>query len=902
MAQRNLTNKRSNYQTGETRYEGGFRSSAQSLAFNPETAIDTSKQEEQRLKEIERDSATKAQALRTQQGLDSGMLKGRQQAERAQQSFTQAGEKGKLALIKGLTDLSSTAAKTVADWSEKKAAEDEAQNQLDQATSWLENAGTVLGPNDDGGVSPVDNPDALTAGSKVAEAQTADINNQVAAIETGVVDATQDPELQERLRADSADEQAIQNVAQGNVFVASTNIGAALGDFLDSDTQVRLPDGTIVSANAASSREELTAIARAYVKSYVAANGLVTSGSAQKAFVRTFLPAAMNAVSQQVSQRSAGIRDAKQNARVDVANTTAFQSLRAGGSVADAWTTLSTSYFGSGKYKGDRTKANEAAINALLDYLVQTGDETAIEQLENTPKFTTPDGHPGPKLGTTYAAKLAKAKRDARRTKAGDRRLADDEAKETLEDANNSFLNSLIDAKTPQEVEAAHEAYEATLKSLGTPEATTEWLKQRSIPNNRNPLAYGDMLDRATTDGLSNTEINEAVGSGLISIQQGNELKQINGAGLEAENAALKPVQPTVKAITAAAANAALVGAKVPPEALRPASVAISADLTTRLNSYLSGLLKADPSMSTGQLTEAAQNWTNSNSQRLLSTIEWNPDTYSVQGYNYVGVQSTSSATANTFTNPATGKKAVVLTGLSVEQMSSLQFDDNIKNDIDVSNDRVLKSDEMASSLQAIMAGDLDAIPARVRSIAKLLEVTPQYLIAQQAKAQGLPNASEISRQVTYDPNRNNFGANGPSNMEEGVSYFRQQGFSAKGAAMLSANIQSESSWNGSRDWGAVAGDGTSRNGGLVSWAQWSDDPARLGAAEAFIGKPISQSTHAEQLEFMLHEMKTSYSDVWRIMRNPNATDAQLRRAAKAYWGYGIEGDRFRFYNNLAYG
>ena len=62
--------------------------------------------------------------------------------------------------------------------------------------------------------------------------------------------------------------------------------------------------------------------------------------------------------------------------------------------------------------------------------------------------------------------------------------------------------------------------------------------------------------------------------------------------------------------------------------------------------------------------------------------------------------------------------------------------------------------------------------------------------------------------------------------MVAGANRLMTLGVPAKGAAYLAGNIMQESSWNGQRSWGEVAGDGTSRNGGLVSWASWSDDPA----------------------------------------------------------------------------
>jgi len=120
-------------------------------------------------------------------------------------------------------------------------------------------------------------------------------------------------------------------------------------------------------------------------------------------------------------------------------------------------------------------------------------------------------------------------------------------------------------------------------------------------------------------------------------------------------------------------------------------------------------------------------------------------------------------------------------------------------------------------------------------------------------------------------------------------------GFPLKGAAYISGNIMAESAWYGNRSWGAVAGDGTSRNGGLVSWASWADDPARLGKIENYLGKSIEQASDDEQLAAMMWEMKNDYPGSWRTFNNPYATKRQLEDASFAYWGFGIEGERYAF-------
>lgn len=132
-------------------------------------------------------------------------------------------------------------------------------------------------------------------------------------------------------------------------------------------------------------------------------------------------------------------------------------------------------------------------------------------------------------------------------------------------------------------------------------------------------------------------------------------------------------------------------------------------------------------------------------------------------------------------------------------------------------------------------------------------------------------------------------------NMNKGAEMIQSAGVPTKGAAYLAGNIQQESSWNGQRDWGQVKGDGTSRNGGLVSWASWSNDPARLGKIEKHLGKNIKDASDGEQINAMLWEMKKDYPGVYKVFMDPNATDAQLRQASKDYWGYGHEGERYAY-------
>ncbi len=96
---RNNNAKRGSNPIGPVSFEGGFQGSAQSLRFNPESAIDTSEQERERLRQRIRDDDTRSKALSAQQKLDTGVLRNTQAYDTASLKFEQAEATGRLKLI-----------------------------------------------------------------------------------------------------------------------------------------------------------------------------------------------------------------------------------------------------------------------------------------------------------------------------------------------------------------------------------------------------------------------------------------------------------------------------------------------------------------------------------------------------------------------------------------------------------------------------------------------------------------------------------------------------------------------------------------------------------------------------------------------------------------------------------
>ena len=72
---------------------------------------------------------------------------------------------------------------------------------------------------------------------------------------------------------------------------------------------------------------------------------------------------------------------------------------------------------------------------------------------------------------------------------------------------------------------------------------------------------------------------------------------------------------------------------------------------------------------------------------------------------------------------------------------------------------------------------------------------------------------------------------------------------------------------------------------GLISYTAWHDSPSRLVAIENHFGKKAKQLTEAEQLSYMIKEMKEQFPDVYRVFINPNATNSALIAASAQYFG-----------------
>ena len=329
---------------------------------------------------------------------------------------------------------------------------------------------------------------------------------------------------------------------------------------------------------------------------------------------------------------------------------------------------------------------------------------------------------------------------------------------------------------------------------------------------------------------------------------------------------------------------------------LKDAAAPVAQDIIARRDDAVQEYMQQFPEATSGDIQEFATKWVRDNVPDLVKPAEYKDGALS--GYTFRNQSSTAATTqdlisqaqSQAFVNAYTRREAVDYSSISAKGMTGLTV-----GQINTRDNKYLTTAERNDSIKAYATGG--AYPASVTKKAYALGVTADQLVRDQAAFAGYQLGDRPQQsidQATGAP------AGDPTNLRTGYQALMAMGFPERGAAYLAGNIQQESGWNGQRTWGEVMGDGSDRNGGLVSWMDDAQrNHYRLRNIENYLGKPISQATAQEQLDAMVWEMRRRNPDSYRVFMNPNSTDAQLRRASYRYWGYGHEGARFTYANSL---
>ncbi|AGA17892.1 virion structural protein [Synechococcus phage P60] len=526
----------------------------------------------------------------------------------------------------------------------------------------------------------------------------------------------------------------------------------------------------------------------------------------------------------------------------------------------------------------------QKAYTAIRQRLVKNGDVEALRQLRNA----VVNPNTGKTIGQTYGADLQNAIREAEKNKMGqfDHRMR--VQKQELTSITQQYLHG----------ELSREDAIARLSAIGTEAARREinTLTQGQGIQHRPELEFEIESRAAAGNPIPPEVIEEWRREGYISDKVA---KQYGPSG--ESSAATKTAGQVVDADFKKQIKEVLLSNTEQGTTLGSAAAKeIAGQIATRTGA-LQDLIKKDlaGAIRRGEIsaTETTAQYAYAE-QRLQHYLK--QDRFTIQdgetGSRGFKAPLNPPARAGALDNAVQGQDG----SWSLSQVGTGDLSSATPAQLNPSRNFLFRAEQLREEMKRYAAGQ--PLGERVGVIARKLGISEYEVIASQAKKYGLPSpaalmAAEISPSGSaVAPTQ----APAAGDMKQGYSMLRGMGIPHKGAAYLAGNIMQESSWQGQRTWGEVQGDGSDRNGGIVSWMDDAEKGHfRLRNIERILGKPINQASTQEQAQAMLKEMKASYPDAYRTFMNPNSSDADLRWASKRYWGYGHEGRRFQYARQL---
>ena len=827
-------------------YTGSFQGSARSVGFKPITAIDTSKQFQQRTNERNRDLQTYSKYLKSHNAVASSQLK----ADQAQANANMNAFKGLLSLTQQGLGLVKEYENMQKQQEAARLAEFEAQ-QMEAAM-------------------------ADFAGFSFGDTSDTEINDKA----TGLVESNNDTQIQVE-----AEGQAINEVANESDLTPG-----AQSQFRQQATQIRY---TGVQGNVYSARDghmgyiesrmneipdaqrpkteaEAMALIKRFNADYIRESGVMGSDMSRKLALQKMAPTVVANTANLARATAKASTKLTQTENATQLSGTLWKASQSGASADELWRMASDgAAFGNMGFNGRSAASNAAAMKELTSTLVQSENVSALIRLKQTPKI--PGNPRAGTLGDVYGDIIDKAIEQARTGKVqewgrhqADRKMV---AEQMIEDY---YANP-----TPE----ARAALAENLSKLG-PTGRAEANRLMTSGLNVDPQYELDLAQRqARGEHISMDELQGALASGRIreSVYKQqmklNKDAQIDGAVSDTTDGMSSIIRQSIKATAGDTAQ-------IPPSTQQEINIRSSL-LTQDLNSRLQAEVRANPALKSNprEMQIAANN--------ILGELLNEPQ-YKLEPSNTYGglkwgapIRDPKFAQASQAITVSPGEQSVV-------NLTSKQIRDNNifpKSELDVQDDYILSQKDAAEAAQ-ITDGSYSS---RIKSIADYLGITPQALVEGQLRRYNMPSADALRNAPEFaTPNTGPTPTAGANlTKASGYQYIRNKlGFPSRGTAYLTSAIDHESTWHGTRQWGEVAGDGTNRNGGLISWASWANDSARLGKIERHFGTNIANISETDQLEYMKLEMQKSYPRAYRVFMDPNASSADLRWAVSAYWGF----------------
>ncbi|AGK86662.1 internal virion protein [Synechococcus phage S-CBP42] len=656
---------------------------------------------------------------------------------------------------------------------------------------------------------------------------------------------------------------------QGNAYAARSQHGIYMDEFIRN-----IPAEVLENMSPAQAQQVLMEANRSFLR----ASGLTDRGMIAKVLAPTMANNTLNA-SRALIKASTESRQAQAQVKFESTVNTLVDS---GASPAEIWqgAAKEAAFGGSSVITGYSATNNMRAITGVLEQAAEDGNVDLIRGLRDVPKIP---GQPnGPTLGKEYSHLFERYLTKAEKSQLSN--YSHDQSLKTL--GMKQAVEFYYNDPSPENKKAAI----AKLREIGTEAALQEANRIMGPGLNIDPELPFELAQRAA-DGrpATNAELGAMLDQGLITPET---YKQYAKTPKQQESD--KAVTKKIASLRSTLDESILSTSPVPiPAGARTDSMKAQIALRRNvLESELAQIMQSEVAADPSLLQDEA---------RFMDVTQKRLDGLLKQGKFQLDVDLKRGNVVD-WKAPLTSKKNLsrITVSPGIQDFSKLEaseiFNTNVipRSEIDPRKDRFVTRDQLNADVKATLSGG--AVSKRSKEMAARLGLSTNAFLDAQLRGLGLPSIRALKDEGnTPDISGYTRGQRDIPNMQAGFRAIQSMGVPKRGAAYLASAIQHESGWNGLREWGQVAGDGTNRNGGLLSWASWANNSARLGKIERKFGKPIAQISESDQLSYVLDEMKTSYPDSYRVFMNPNATHAQLRRATWNFirWDKRYTGNRW---------
>ena len=538
----------------------------------------------------------------------------------------------------------------------------------------------------------------------------------------------------------------------GNINESALVMGTEINTFLNSDQEIRLRDGTIITPLTMEQNQVSEVLDHAFY-TFAKKHGIDKAFKSDPGQVAAVLLPKVKALRQQLeSQLTAAISRNKAAERESNAFTTAASEIAAGKDPSEVVQNLTVALHASGgKYTGAKGLASEEAFKKTLELLVKDKNKEEILKLAEGYKLINPNGKPntGTRWGKIKKIEIETALFEVRTAKIAENNASVAETKHKISEIHLN-RETKLDKKniTNDEEVAINKEAIAELKALGTNLGRQEARKLERAGVNYNPNTFYDLkqeqLDPENPRVFTNTELSTLVKNQDINTEEAKDLGWKPTTGMSSDQLAQARLKEW-KVDTGAVAKGIVLGVikdvekdrNIASEVAKTQGVNIANDIEARINKDMYQWSKDNPSATATEARAYLQDLAIQYQTVVADNIKYDTTKNRITDYRFGGDPEKQPVN---FILPDTPKQKNDIVYFDYSDSPTEQLEKLGVGQFNPAKNQVLTVSEVDLAYRAMSGEEGISIPTRVSARAAALNISINDLVHLQAQLYELIN------------------------------------------------------------------------------------------------------------------------------------------------------------------